>query len=334
MKQKILVIQTAFIGDAILASALLESLHQALPDADLHLLVRKGNESLYKNHPFIQKLFVWNKKEGKYKTLFKLTKSIRLEKYDQLINIQRFASSGFLTVFSGAKFTVGFSKNPLSIFFGKRVPHIIGEEEERNHEIDRNFRLIEHIPGIKKHRPKLYPSPEDQQKVEALKLSGDYVCLAPASVWYTKQYPAEKWVEFLSSIPRSLKPILVGAPSDRALCDGLIEKSGRDDAINLAGELGLLSSTVVMKGAKMNYVNDSAPMHLCSAVNAPVSAIYCSTVPSFGFGPLSDESHIVQIREPLACRPCGLHGFKKCPRGHFRCAEAIENEQLLNILRK
>ena len=52
-----------------------------------------------------------------------------------------------------------------------------------------------------------------------------------------------------------------------------------------------------MKDAKMNYVNDSAPMHIASAVNAPVTAVFCSTVPEFGFGPLSDVSIIVRKRK-------------------------------------
>ncbi|WP_239512993.1 glycosyltransferase family 9 protein, partial [Klebsiella aerogenes] len=63
-----------------------------------------------------------------------------------------------------------------------------------------------------------------------------------------------------------------------------------------------------MKDAIMNYVNDSAPMHFCSAVNAPVDAIYCSTIPAFGYGPLSDKSYIIETKQPLACKPCGLHG--------------------------
>ena len=87
-----------------------------------------------------------------------------------------------------------------------------------------------------------------------------------------------------------------------------------------------------MRGAVMNYVNDSAPMHLCSAVGAPVTAVFCSTVPAFGFGPLSPVSFVVETREALACRPCGLHGHAACPLGHFRCAYGIEVEQLLKSM--
>ena len=64
--KNILVIQTAFIGDAILASSVLEKLHAFFPQAKISLLVRKGNESLYQEHPFLHTLLVWNKKEGKY----------------------------------------------------------------------------------------------------------------------------------------------------------------------------------------------------------------------------------------------------------------------------
>jgi heptosyltransferase-2 len=75
-------------------------------------------------------------------------------------------------------------------------------------------------------------------------------------------------------------------------------------------------------------------MHIASAMNAPVCAVYCSTVPAFGFGPLSDESYIMEIDEPLYCRPCGLHGHRACPEGHFRCAKEIRTERLVEVLEK
>jgi heptosyltransferase-2 len=90
--------------------------------------------------------------------------------------------------------------------------------------------------------------------------------------------------------------------------------------VNLCGKLNLLQSAALMQNAEMNFVNDSAPLHIASAMNAPVTAIYCSTVPEFGFGPLSDHFKILQV-EKLSCKPCGLHGYKSCPKGHFKCGE-------------
>jgi len=88
----------------------------------------------------------------------------------------------------------------------------------------------------------------------------------------------------------------------------------------------------LMKGAILNYVNDSAPLHLASAMDAPVAAVFCSTVPQFGFGPLSSFKRIIQIKESLTCRPCGLHGFNDCPKGHFDCAFKIDTMQLVKAL--
>ena len=94
--------------------------------------------------------------------------------------------------------------------------------------------------------------------------------------------------------------------------------------VNLSGLLSFLESAALMETAKMNYVNDSAPLHIASAMNAPVTTYFCSTVPSFGFGPLSDNKTIVEVKEKLDCRPCGLHGKKECPEKHFNCGFKIE----------
>jgi heptosyltransferase-2 len=158
---------------------------------------------------------------------------------------------------------------------------------------------------------------------------GEYVCLAPTSVWFTKQYPESKWLELLAALPADLPMYLLGGPPDAASCALLAEAAARPGLVNLAGKLSLPASAALMRGAVLNYVNDSAPLHLCSAVDAPVCAIFCSTVPAFGFGPLSMFARIVQHAPGLACRPCGLHGHARCPLGHFRCALEIETPLLL-----
>jgi heptosyltransferase II len=158
------------------------------------------------------------------------------------------------------------------------------------------------------------------------------ITVSPASVWFTKQYPVDKWVDFLDVVPSGHTIYVLGAPGDKMLAEQIKQASKHPNIVILCGQLSFLQSAALMKHAAMNYVNDSAPMHFASAVNAPVTAVYCSTLPSFGFGPLSDTSFIVEKDEPLYCRPCGLHGRKECPEGHFRCAYDIKLQQLLQSL--
>jgi ADP-heptose:LPS heptosyltransferase len=318
----ILVIQTAFIGDAILASSIIEKLHHEFPQSRISVLVRKGNESLYEGHPFLKEVLVWNKKDGKYPSLFKLRKQIKENGYGAVINLHRYASSGFLTAFSGATYKAGFDKNPFSFLFSKKVKHVIGDSR---HETQRYNELIEEITGKTVFNPKLYPSFSDLEKVKKYK-TAKYVTMSPSSVWFTKQLPEEKWVELCRSIPEDTNIYLLGAKNDIGLCNSIRAKAGSqkaEDIYILSGELSLLQSAALMKDAQMNYVNDSAPLHLASAMNAPVTAFFCSTVPSFGFGPLSDHSKIIQVKN-LSCKPCGLHGYKACPLGHFKCGHDID----------
>src|SRR6056297_799867 len=108
--KRILIIQTAFIGDVILATPLIEKLKNFYPKAEIDFLLRRGNEGLLKDHPKINRILIWDKKKSKYNSLAKLGREVRRNKYDLLINLQRFASSGLLTTSSNAKVKIGFAK--------------------------------------------------------------------------------------------------------------------------------------------------------------------------------------------------------------------------------
>ncbi len=323
-----LIIQTAFIGDVILATAVIEKLHKYYPDAKIDFLLRKGNENLLNNHPYINNLIIWNKKNKKYKNLFHILALVRKQKYDYVINLQRFTSTGFITSFSQAKNKVGFRNNPFSIFFTKRIKHTI---HAGTHEVDRINCLIKHITDNQPVRPKLHPSILDFENVRKYK-NTEYICIAPTSVWFTKQFPAKKWVEFINKLQSNLTVYLLGAKNDFDACKKIQHQCKDINIVNLAGKISLIESAALINDAKMTYVNDSAPLHIASAMNSPTAAVFCSTVPDFGFGPLADKSTIIQTHQNLICRPCGLHGKKKCKTGGFECANSIDINEMLNLL--
>ncbi|MBK7174018.1 MAG: glycosyltransferase family 9 protein [Bacteroidales bacterium] len=327
---KILIIQTAFIGDVILATPLVESIRREYPDSTIHFLLRKGNETLLTAHPYIEKVWVFNKKEQKYINLLRIIRSIRAESYDYVINLQRFFTTGLMTVLSGGKVKIGFDKNPLSFLFTKAVKHSYGNLDGAiRHEVDRNLSLISELVKEKVRRPVLYPSADDYKVV---KPGLGYVCIAPASVWLTKQFPVKKWVQLIRLLPEDLTIYLLGAGNDIPLCQTIREECPKRNIEIVAGKLSFLQSAALISAARMNYVNDSAPLHIASAMNAPVAAIFCSTTPEFGFGPLSDTSYILEVDEKLPCRPCGVHGKKECPLGHFKCSD-ISDERLLQTMK-
>jgi len=287
---KILIIQTAFIGDVVLATPIIEALHSISETTSIDILVRKGNESLLKNHPKLNKIWTWDKKKNKILNQVKLISSLRTEKYDLVINLQRFLSSGLFTILSSAKISVGFNKNPLSFSFTYSVPHKI---ENGIHETDRNLSLLKPLFGELKASMMLYPNKSDFENTAKYKIK-EYIVIAPTSVWFTKQYPMNKWVDLINSINLDYNIYLIGGPDDYTKINKTITQKAKRNCINLCAKLSLLESTALMKDAKMCYVNDSAPMHMASSVNAAVTAVFCSTVTDFGFGPKSSKSFVVE----------------------------------------
>jgi heptosyltransferase-2 len=319
---RVLLIQTAFLGDVVLATAVANSLKAAHPQAEVHLLVRRGNEGLLLHHPALHRVWVWDKSRHKLRHLWQLSVQLRALAWDVVVNLHRFATSGWLTWRVPAREKRGFAKNPFSWAYTHRYPHHIGRPGAPwQHETARNHALVADLCGTPTPlRPSLHPAPDDYAAAAPYRLPGRIV-VAPASVWATKTWPPDKWAQLLQLLPPDAPVLLVGAPSDKDLCQQLAAHHPR--ATVLAGSLSLLQTAAVLDGARHLFANDSAPLHLASCMNTPTTAVYCSTVPEFGFGPLADQSTVVQYDAPLPCRPCGLHGKRRCPQGHFTCAQGI-----------
>lgn len=325
--KRIVIIQTAFVGDVILATPLIEAISEKFPEAKIDFILRKGNEKLLLGHPKLNRVIIWNKRR-KYKSLYEIISFANKEgAYDLLINLQRFFTTGVMAKLIQARLKIGFDKNPLSFFMDVKVKHEIGNGQ---HETERNLELLKSIGIINKteYKVRLYPSNDDLKEVEQYK-GKKYVTISPASVWYTKQLPQEKWIELIENLPSYIQIYLLGGPDDKLLGDEIVKLSQRSNVMNLSGKTSFLQTAALMKDAILNYTNDSAPMHIASSQNANTCAVFCSTVPDFGFGPLSDFRKVEQV-DGLECKPCGLHGYRSCPKGHFKCANTLEMKKLLN----
>jgi len=324
---EILIIQTAYLGDVILASHLAAQIKFCYPESTIHFLVRKENEQVLTLSPFIDRIWILDKNKNKWKTMYGVIKSLRGVAFDKIINLHRFFSSGIISFLINGKEKIGYDKNPLSFLYDIVVKHQIDDK----HELERNTLLIDSFCNIynKKFIPWLIPQ-VSHTIVDHLAIYNNHIIIAPCSVWFTKQFPLHKWKELIKTLRhRNESIVLVGAKSEFDYCQQLVVDSG---VVNLSGKLTLAELAYLMTISKRVITNDSAPLHLASALNAPLTAIFCSTIPSFGFGPAHEDAAVVEVTKSLPCRPCGLHGKKKCPLGHFQCAENINISQILDTI--
>jgi len=202
------------------------------------------------------------------------------------------------------------------------------------HETDRLMALADDASGV--YPPHLRPTAADEQVVaDVLKevgLDGDvpFVALAPGSVWGSKRWPYYR--DLAQQLAVHTPVVVVGGPDDIGLGEEIRRAAeggeGRRRVVNACGKLTLRQSAALIGRASALVTNDSAPLHLATAMGTPIVALFGPTVSEFGFGPVRAGDVALGI-DGLHCRPCSPHGPPRCPLGHHRCMREITVEAVL-----
>lgn len=333
MEKRILIIQTAFIGDVVLTIPLLKVLKESQNDIEIDFLCITETSNILYGNPSVNEIIIYDKKgtDKGLKGLIKIIKKIRGKNYDIVISPHRSYRSALISFFSNSNNRISFDKSSLDFLYTQKVKYL-----KSTHEIIRNLKLLEPL-GIQKAeivRPDLFPGEDDKDNVvKLLKSHGlndndGFIVVAPGSIWYTKRFPEEKFINLINYFSEDdIRIVLIGSKSDYELCDRILNASTNNKIYNLAGELSLLQSAELIKRGKLLITNDSAPLHIANSVGTDVIAIFGATVKDFGFYPYVKNDVVFEING-LDCRPCGIHGSNKCPVKTFDCMLQIHEEEI------
>ncbi len=329
---KVLVIQTAFIGDAILTLPMIQKLKELFSEIELHVLCIPSTAEIFSASNYVDKVFVYDKRE-KEKSLYSLLKlilKIRSEIYSRIYSPHRSFRTSLIVFFSGVKLTFGFSNSDLKSIYGNLIKY-----DGSKHEIQRNLDLIGYSYNSEnwKIKPELKISPDSVIHLDKIfvnyKTKSKYVVIAPGSVWNTKKYPSEYYLDLIKYLEsRKYFVLLIGGENDQLLCEDLAVRFS-ENVKSVAGKFNLIESISLLLNAEILISNDSAPTHLGMIADIPVLTIYCSTVPSYGFYPYNHKSSFISY-DDLSCKPCGIHGYEKCPIGTFECAYKLKPQIVIS----
>jgi len=337
--KKIGVWQTAFLGDAVLTLPLLRALKDRYPDAEIHFFVRGGVESIFEGQPEITKVHGFAKR-GKQKSLnaaVRLGWELGQEGFDLWISTHTSMRSALIAGSTGVSRRIGYSKpwyNRLA--YTETVDRKFTELAE----IERLMELLEPL-GIKGPAPKaqLVVKAEAVADAEAFWESRSFdrpvLGLHPGSTWPTKCWLVEYFSEIVKRATESGAHVLVfGGPGEEDVAAQVIAgaNANPDHVTNLAGQLNLPQLAAYLGKLDAYLTNDSGPMHLAWTQDVPLVALFGPTVEKLGFFPRGENSTVMETE--LACRPCGLHGPKKCPKDHFKCMKELTPDRVWEALRK
>jgi len=329
MSERILLIQTAFLGDAILTLPLIQEIKKKYKDHFIDVVTIESNKEIFTASPFVDDVIILDKRK-KHHSVFALKRfadQIKKRNYSVLFAPHRSLRTSLLSLFLEIPESYGFNNAAFSFIYKNVITY-----DHRLHEVERNLSLINNSIEIKKELPLLKIDDEIKSKIDLFfqQLPEDkkVVAIAPGTVWETKRYPEKSFVEVIDYlIKKNYFILLIGSKKEFELCNR-IKSNFQSGVENSAGSFSILESIELLKRCDLLITNDSAPTHFGMCADLPVLTIYCSTIPGFGFYPYNKKStHITLI--DLFCKPCGIHGFNKCPLNHFNCGNKLMSSLVL-----
>ncbi len=309
-----LVIQTAHLGDVVLTLPLLQRLAER--DGPVDLVTTPAAAPLAEHHPALRRVIPFDKHgaDRGLSGLFRLGRRLRAAGYARAVLPHGSVRSAALAYLSGAAVRTGFADASGALSYTRRVAR-----PATGHMSTRLMALADQAATPA--RPWLRLGAEDRASaatwLEATGVAEPFIVLAPGSRWGTKRWP------YFAELAQALRypVVVIGGPEDEQLASAIVQAAPADSH-SAAGLLGLQASAALVERAALVVTNDSVALHLATALERPMVAIFGPTIPGFGFGPLGDEP-IVE-HEALPCRPCSAHGPAVCPLGHHRCMREIE----------
>lgn len=324
MTERVLVIQTAFLGDVVLTTGLLTHLAERLGPVDI--VTTSTAAPLLAHHPAVGRVIEYRKRgaDRGLGGLLRLAKTLRAGQYQRVYLPHGSHRSAALARLAGIPARIGFESSPGRWGYTRRIRRPVS-----GHEAERLLALAEPEAGSRAVVSLELTAADRAAAARWLKeqsVEGGFVAVAPGSIWGTK-----RWTGYRELIAALEGPIVViGGPEDRALAAELLAEA--PDRVRVAaGELPLTVSAALIERARLLVTNDSAPLHLAAAVGTRTVAIFGPTVPAFGFGPRGEGDRIVELKG-LDCRPCSSHGPMVCPLGHHRCMRDLGVDMVLEAV--
>jgi heptosyltransferase-2 len=339
--EKILVVQTSFLGDVVLTLPLIAEIKRRFPDSWLSVLCKAQVKGLLEDHAAIDEVLAFDKTGAQrgFRSLWDLAQNLKQREFTIAISPHKSFRTALLLFLAGIPRRVGFCQSAAWFLYHDRV-----SRPAAMHDVERNLSILRAL-GIDlsdcRRSLCLEVNPEIRQAVAATfhslgitKRAGTLIFgFSPGSVWPMKRWSLRGYADVILNLKKTYacEVLLFGAPEDHQTVAELQQLTGHC-ALNLVGRFSLRELASAIEWCDLFICNDTGPMHVAVARRVPVVAIFCATTPALGFYPYSSRAIVVEKR--LHCRPCSSHGGVRCPLGTEDCIRLITPEHVLNAVQR
>ena len=343
-QSRILILRLRSMGDIVLLTPALRLLRDWRSDLHVSVLVESRFSALLEGNPCAdQTLFM--AQEGGWRKLrdrARLVRDLRAQKFALCLNLHGGPTSAFLARFSGARWKVGFEH------FRRRRTYDVMVPDARRILSQAAVHTAEHQAAalfwLGAPRRAVPPSElfvtgagriEWQKERTRLGIGygRDYALLNPAALYFTKQWPAQRFSELGRYLEneRGVAAVFTCGPGESRCLDEVERASGRPICrLDTPGLATLMAATAE---ARVFVGNDSGPAHVAAALGVPPVVIFGSSNskiwgPWIGSGPRSSASgsSFQIVQNSYECNPCPGDRCYRYPRPE--CILSVSFEQV------
>jgi ADP-heptose:LPS heptosyltransferase len=318
---KVLIIRLSSIGDIVLTTPVIRCVKKQLGSAEVHFLTKKSFSSLVVHNPYVDQVKYWNKDTRA------LCTELVLENYDLVIDLHKNVRTRLL---KNTLKTKWISFNKLNIqkwlfvqFKWNLLPPI--------HIIDRYFEALKSLSIVddQKGVDYFFPDSLSLQLSDYNLVPKSYVAIAIGGTYFTKQIPLNVILETIKRLGGTVV-LLGGGDADDGKAKEIMDNLPPNAVLNLCNKLTLDESAYIIKNASDLITGDTGLMHIASAFETPIHCLWGNTHPSLGMYAYRVQTQtIFNHQVDLKCNPCSKLGSNSCPRGHFKCMQKQNVEQVV-----
>lgn len=330
---KILVIKQTSLGDVLHSTGMIRAIKAHYPQAELTLLTSISCQPIYAHNPHVDRIITidrdqikqrWRRDPGwVWQHVKRVLVAVRQSDYDLAIDLQGLAKS--VLFLYAAKARQKFVKG--------RWPGLRGFSNKSLHAIEEMRQVlklagIETVPGDV--QMEVFTTEEEQDAARQLAnqlgaQEQQMILLSPFTRWASKNWALDQFITLAHRLGERPNAVvcLSGAPEDAEKISTALAQyptSMPPNVHNIAGALSLPALAELMRQAELVVTGDSFPMHLASAVNTPVVALFGPT-DADKTGPLGNQAQILHAPD---CRQCDR------PNCASRCLAQLPVETVLD----
>ena len=314
--RKVLVVMPTWVGDAVMATPLLEAMHRAWPGVAIDLLIKRPLRGLLNGAPWPGSVIEWNKSDG----LWGLSRRLRAERYDCGVLLPNSFRPALLLWLAGVRRRAGYVRNGRGLLLSDRLPF----------PKQRPFRMVDFYGAIGQRLGagdtggpmRLYVEADAQAKADRLFEAAGLgrgqlvIGLNPGAKYgSSKLWPASHFAQVGDALAErcGARVLILAGPGEDELARDIISQMRRPAVTFPSQEVDLATLKAVIARLDLVVSNDTGPRHIAAALGVATVTIFGPTHRTWGD---SGFARSAELSLDVECGPCMQ---RTCPLGHHKC---------------